>query len=140
MFGMPVYPHADGFPVWSNTLCRDTVCSVGLSPHHLPFTCSNTAIRYFRHAISLDERRAKFKANHWHLLHDADQLGTKLGEMPRSNQRHPYYHNSHRQSHAEEENDGQTKTDVQEVWFAGCHCGACNHRDSRQYFQFYIIL
>ena len=34
-------------------------------PHRLPFTASNTAIRVFRHALSLDERRAKFKANHY---------------------------------------------------------------------------
>jgi hypothetical protein len=104
----------------------DTVCSVGLIPHHLPFTHSNTAVRYFRHAVSLDERRAKFKANYWHLLHEDDQKGTKLGEMPRSNQRHPHYHNRHHhrdhKKRFEEENDGPEVTDVREVWFAGCHC------------------
>jgi uncharacterized protein (DUF2235 family) len=31
----------------------------------LPFTASNTIVRTFRHAVSLDERRAKFKANLW---------------------------------------------------------------------------
>ncbi|KDQ62964.1 hypothetical protein JAAARDRAFT_202495 [Jaapia argillacea MUCL 33604] len=44
----------------------DTVASVGLLPRRLPFTTSNTAVRHFRHAVSLDERRAKFKANLWH--------------------------------------------------------------------------
>lgn len=39
--------------------------SVGLVPRHLPFTTSNTVVKTFRHALSLDERRAKFKANHW---------------------------------------------------------------------------
>ena len=116
----------------SNTLCRDTVCSVGLVPHHLPFTHSNTAVRYFRHAISLDERRAKFKANHWHLRHEDDQKGTKLGEMPRSNQRHPHYHSSHnhhrdnKKHFEEQDSEGLKETDVREVWFAGCHCGTCN--------------
>ncbi|KAG6810879.1 hypothetical protein H0H92_009971 [Tricholoma furcatifolium] len=43
----------------------DTVNSVGLIPRRLPFTTSNTIVRTFRHAISLDERRAKFKANLW---------------------------------------------------------------------------
>jgi len=107
----------------------DTVCSVGLIPHTLPFTASNTAIRYFRHAISLDEHRAKFKANYYHLRHDDDQKGTKLGEMPRSNQRHPYYHRPHHdhdhkgKSQYEEEYDHRpTTTNVREVWFAGCHC------------------
>ena len=32
----------------------------------LPFAkTNNAAVRYFRHALALDERRAKFKANHW---------------------------------------------------------------------------
>ncbi|KAG6810882.1 hypothetical protein H0H92_009974 [Tricholoma furcatifolium] len=44
----------------------DTVNSVGLIPHRLPFTTSNTIVRTFRHAVSLDEHRAKFKANLWH--------------------------------------------------------------------------
>ena len=37
--------------------------SVGLIPRRLPFTTSNTIVHTFRHAVSLDERRAKFKAN-----------------------------------------------------------------------------
>ena len=112
---------------------RDTVCSVGIIPRSLPFTHSNTAIRYFRHAISLDEHRAKFKSNHYHLRHDDDQKGTKLGEMPRSNQRHPHYHSNrhyrhHHNKQAEEETNDKPSwvTDVREVWFAGCHCGMCN--------------
>jgi uncharacterized protein (DUF2235 family) len=44
---------------------RDTVDSVGLIPRRLPFTTSNTIVHTFRHAVSLDERRAKFKANLW---------------------------------------------------------------------------
>ncbi|KAI9511887.1 hypothetical protein F5148DRAFT_1167136 [Russula earlei] len=82
----------------------DTVCSVGL-------------------------HRAKFKPNYYHLRHDKDQKGTKLGEMPRSNHHHPYYHHryhdQHRngKSHGEDNYDGgHTQTDVLEVWFSGCHC------------------
>jgi hypothetical protein len=106
----------------------DTVCSVGLVPHTLPFTASNTAVRYFRHAISLDEHRAKFKANHWHLLKPEDEKGTKLGEMPRSNHRHPHFHHRHhdqlkdKANFEEEYDDGHHETDVLEVWFSGCHC------------------
>ena len=37
---------------------RDTVSSVGVVPRRLPFTKVNDNIRYFRHALSLDERRA----------------------------------------------------------------------------------
>jgi len=69
----------------------DTACSVGLIPRSLPFTASNTAVRYFCHALALDERRATFQANHWHRRH---------------------YKN---------DNEGRLQTDVREVWFAGCH-------------------
>lgn len=44
---------------------RDTVDSVGLFPRRLPFTTSNSVVKTFRHALSLDERRAKFKPSHW---------------------------------------------------------------------------
>jgi hypothetical protein len=91
------------------------------------------SVRYFRHAISLDEHRAKFKANYYHLRNPEDQKGTKLGEMPRSNQRHPHYrklsspscHHKDSSSYEEEHSDthAHTETDVLEVWFAGCHCG-----------------
>ncbi|KAH9167852.1 hypothetical protein EDB89DRAFT_1995238 [Lactarius sanguifluus] len=70
----------------------DTVCSVGIIPRDLPFTASNTSVRYFRHALALDERRATFQVNQWHrtLRYDHD-------------------------------NEERPQTDVREVWFAGCH-------------------
>ena len=89
-------------------------------------------MRYFRHAISLDERRTKFKANYYHLQRPDDQKGTKPGEMPQSNQCHwrSRLQNMHRHDrqkdkvlHDEEYDDGPTATDVLEVWFAGCHSG-----------------
>jgi len=52
------------------------VDSVGLIPKRLPFTTSNTIVRTFRHAVSLDERRAKFKPNLWNRPTEAEQ---KLG-------------------------------------------------------------
>ena len=112
-----------------NVPYRDTVCSVGLLPHTLPFTASNTAIRYFRHAISLDEHRAKFKANHYHFRRSEDEKGISPGEMPQSNHRFPHFHRkNHQHDHKskfneEEYDDRQTETNVKEVWFAGCHCG-----------------
>ncbi|KIP04112.1 hypothetical protein PHLGIDRAFT_110018 [Phlebiopsis gigantea 11061_1 CR5-6] len=61
----------------------DTVCSVGLIPRRLPFVSSNTAIRYFRHGVSLDERRSKFKANLYNRpTEDETKLGVQPGEMP----------------------------------------------------------
>ncbi|KZT73241.1 hypothetical protein DAEQUDRAFT_762176 [Daedalea quercina L-15889] len=121
----------------------DTVCSVGLIPHTLPFTSSNSAIKTFRHALSLDEHRAKFKANHYQWP-TADELsrGVLPGEMPKAGQRgaakkdarsRPSLGSNKRLSSKEEEEHEQAfsaqdahngKTDVLEVWFPGCHCGA----------------
>ncbi|KAG9085358.1 hypothetical protein FRC07_013392, partial [Ceratobasidium sp. 392] len=50
----------------------DTVNSVGLIPKELPFAKSNYVVRNFRHAVALDERRAKFKANLWGRVTDED--------------------------------------------------------------------
>lgn len=106
----------------------DTVNSVGIVPHTLPFTASNTSIRYFRHAISLDEHRAKFKANHYHFRRSDDEKGISPGEMPHSNHRFPHFHRKNHQHHHKNKlneegyDDGPTETNVKEVWFAGCHC------------------
>ncbi|KAI3318804.1 hypothetical protein HD806DRAFT_511020 [Xylariaceae sp. AK1471] len=44
----------------------DCVASVGFFPRKLPFSKSATnTVRYFRHAMALDEHRAKFKVCHW---------------------------------------------------------------------------
>ena len=44
----------------------DCVASVGFIPRKLPFSKSPTnSVRYFRHAMALDEHRSKFKACHW---------------------------------------------------------------------------
>ena len=56
------------------SLFRDTVSSVGLVPRRLPFTTSNTVVHTFRHAVSLDERRAKFKANLWNRPQKKEEL------------------------------------------------------------------
>lgn len=76
--------------------CRDTVCSVGILPRQLPFTASNTTVRFFRHALALDERRATFLVNPWHLRSKDDN---------------------------HDDRDERPSTDVREVWFAGCHAG-----------------
>lgn len=44
----------------------DCVASVGFFPRKLPFSKSATnTVHYFRHAMALDEHRAKFKVCHW---------------------------------------------------------------------------
>lgn len=139
----------------------DTVDSVGIIPKRLPFTTSNTIVRTFRHAVALDERRAKFKANLWNRP-DADEL--KLGKdavlnasntacalvdddlkvhhhhPPKTNGKNGQGsgHNDHQHQHkTRKESDHDRKlntmermystaseqtTDIEEVWFAGCHC------------------
>ncbi|KAG6867256.1 hypothetical protein C0993_005153 [Termitomyces sp. T159_Od127] len=100
----------------------DTVSSVGLIPKHLPFTTSNTIIRTFRHAVALDERRAKFKANLWNRPSEKElSLGVE-GQKPEvsiaARGEDDLLHNlEHRYT-----GDSVCSTDVEEVWFAGAHC------------------
>lgn len=115
----------------------DTVDSVGIIPRRLPFTASNTHVRHFRHALSLDERRVRFKPALWHRVHPATaQLGVQPGEMPKAPppKRHeqslkpkPHHQKSLIQHEREFEASStchrdNTPTDVEEVWFSGCHC------------------
>ncbi|KAI0368947.1 hypothetical protein BV20DRAFT_947314 [Pilatotrama ljubarskyi] len=117
----------------------DTVSSVGVIPHTLPFTSSNTAIRVFRHALSLDEHRARFQANlYQHATKHQAARGTQPGDMPKSDTEYATrvgVREHHKKTPSEvakqrklerqfSENDPDSKgtTDVLEVWFAGCHC------------------
>ena len=127
---------------------RDTVASVGLTFRRLPFVSSNSAIRYFRHAVSLDERRAMFKNNMYNRPTEAEQkLGVQPGEMPKAridstpskSQLETFFSrlSSNRKSETQIEEEQQTseellfaaqesynlETDVYEVWFAGSHGG-----------------
>ncbi|KAF9444739.1 hypothetical protein P691DRAFT_736039 [Macrolepiota fuliginosa MF-IS2] len=73
--------------------CWDTVNSVGMiRPIKLKFTANNDIVRVFRHALALDEHRVRFKPNLW------GKPKPQANSKPR------------------------VVTDVEEVWFAGCHC------------------
>ncbi|KAJ7207516.1 hypothetical protein GGX14DRAFT_635358 [Mycena pura] len=101
----------------------DTVSSVGFVPRRLPFTRSNTNVRYFRHAMALDERRARFQPNFWHRATPEDhQLGIQAGEMPKSRLHASSEHKSMNDLEREYTDGGSFKTHIEEVWFAGCHC------------------
>ncbi|KDR80887.1 hypothetical protein GALMADRAFT_277028 [Galerina marginata CBS 339.88] len=83
--------------------CWDTVNSVGYQRAiKLGYTRTNDIVRTFRHAIALDEHRVKFKQNNWSgppedkVPNPADKA--TVGKPPRGT------------------------TDVEEVWFSGCHC------------------
>jgi len=104
---------AEGFKA---TFCRavtidflgvwDTVASVGIiMKKSLPFVNSNTAIRVFRHAISLDEHRANFRPNFFHRpVTTGVNKNSKTAQKP-----------------AEGETNELFITDEKEVWFVGCH-------------------
>ncbi|KAJ7133386.1 hypothetical protein C8R44DRAFT_870789 [Mycena epipterygia] len=101
----------------------DTVNSVGLIPKRLPFTTSNTIVRTFRHAVALDERRAKFKPNLWNRPNNAEKTlsitdqkieHTKRSTPTKKKSQHIMEHKYSR--------DPTVPTDIEEVWFSGCHC------------------
>ncbi|TEB23018.1 hypothetical protein FA13DRAFT_1766317 [Coprinellus micaceus] len=146
----------------------DTVDSVGIIPKRLPFSTSNTIVKTFRHAVALDERRAKFKANLWNRPTEAEKhLGlpephnTPTGlslfskdaaiasqddlttfyskDMPKKKAKKgtvdseaSYALNFGIRTVASDEKLMNTfereysvqgeETDIEEVWFAGCHC------------------
>ncbi|KAF5332902.1 hypothetical protein D9758_017003 [Tetrapyrgos nigripes] len=111
----------------------DTVNSVGIIPRRLPFTTSNTIVRTFRHAVSLDERRAKFKANLWNKPKEHEKgLGYRAAQFDEHEHEHgrsgDHNHHEHQKSHSQLAMEGMyskdhsAQTDVEEVWFAGCHC------------------
>ncbi|KAF5377885.1 hypothetical protein D9615_006800 [Tricholomella constricta] len=123
----------------------DTVDSVGIIPKRLPFTTSNTIVRNFRHAIALDERRAKFKANLWnrptveeqHLGVQTQPVVTSSPQPLKEKDRKGSlsYQSSTLRTPKESEEERRLSnferiysqkekhvTDIQEVWFSGCHC------------------
>ncbi|KAL1692124.1 hypothetical protein GGG16DRAFT_52174 [Schizophyllum commune] len=108
----------------------DTVGSVGLFPRRLPFTTSNSHVRYFRHALALDERRVRFQPNFWIRSHPTvHALGVQPGEMPRSRPAPKSTKSKLSLRDKERTYDAEAgaaaaaqHTDVLEVWFAGCHC------------------
>jgi len=134
----------------------DTVSSVGMLGKTLPFTISNYAVRTFRHAMALDERRARFKVAHW-----GSTIKDDLVESPGYLQRlkwmwkgyglgikkhgHRHKHSSisdltekrnimHKKyGHVWEERERE-ETDVKEVWFAGCHVSFMSFRTRADFF------
>ncbi|EJT99647.1 hypothetical protein DACRYDRAFT_109752 [Dacryopinax primogenitus] len=113
----------------------DTVASVGLfRSKDLPFTASDHHIRVFRHAISLDERRCRLKANQWQEPYAPpnsnapDEPGTlhphsRTRRTKRSTSPCPYGTLPPGQSLAGSVDigGGSWSTDVSDVWFAGGH-------------------
>jgi len=87
----------------------DTVASVGLIyGRSLPFATVNSAVKVFRHALSLDEHRARFQPNLFHYASpDEAAEGTEDQGSPDLANPTP--------------GPPAPPPDVQEVWFVGCH-------------------
>ncbi|KAJ7133352.1 hypothetical protein C8R44DRAFT_849473 [Mycena epipterygia] len=101
----------------------DTVNSVGLIPRRLPFSTSNTIVRTFRHAVSLDERRAKFKPNLWNRPNEVEKtLSISDQKAPKPKPSHPSKTRSMHLMESKYDRDHTKPTDIEEVWFSGCHC------------------
>ncbi|TRM70616.1 hypothetical protein BD626DRAFT_478028 [Schizophyllum amplum] len=148
----------------------DTVASVGIIPKRLPFTLSNTHIRYFRHALALDEHRVRFQPSLYIRPKNADvpeqpkrpqgnevqgngsqgdgsrmsmaSTDTRVGSSPKGKGSQDgdedRASNGNKGRNGDKNKDGKPKnkmralerkygdrgkyiTDVQEVWFSGCH-------------------
>ncbi|KLO14124.1 hypothetical protein SCHPADRAFT_826983, partial [Schizopora paradoxa] len=110
----------------------DTVASVGLIGRRLPFVKSNTAIKTFRHALSLDEHRAMYKPNFVSFSSTSTTAfsSTKSNSSTQSNV-YKYHGLSWDEDEWQREEETSKKriddqntdrnwpTDVLEVWFAG---------------------
>ncbi|KAI6154270.1 hypothetical protein BKA82DRAFT_4099422 [Pisolithus tinctorius] len=79
----------------------DTINCIGIVPRRLPFTRSNNKIRYFRHALSLDEQRAKIYA--LHITHH-EESGLDVHHRGCEDLEYRF-------------SQSTTPTDAQEVWF-----------------------
>lgn len=115
--------------------CFDSVASVGFIPRQLPLsTTPGNKPRYFRHAMALDERRAKFKVcrhQTWDLRKEqqperAFGISKDQNDTPPWTQDTRYGEHYHPNVTDEEyerlaEADDDFDTDVLEVWFAGAH-------------------
>ncbi|KAF9449973.1 hypothetical protein P691DRAFT_811324 [Macrolepiota fuliginosa MF-IS2] len=102
----------------------DTVGSVGVIPRRLPFTTFNTHVKHFRQALALDEHRVRFKPNFFNRPTPEEvALGLKWGQKEFvGSKRKPQRQKTMRELERQYGHGGQHTTDVEEVWFAGCHC------------------
>ncbi|KAF8958363.1 hypothetical protein BDZ97DRAFT_63466 [Flammula alnicola] len=83
----------------------DTVNSVGMiTAKTLPFTATNQVVKTMRHAVALDERRARFRTNMWNspIINEKNLAATA--------------------NWVTDPTQVKVETDVDQVWFAGCHC------------------
>ena len=122
----------------TNHIDRDTVGSVGFIPKRLPFTTFNTHVKAFRQALALDEHRVRFKPNFFNRpTHEEMSLGLKWGEKHGNTKSAKKIDRRHTlRQHERSYTRHLHCTDVEEVWFSGCHCGAY----SNNFFSFFTFV
>ncbi|KAH9080201.1 hypothetical protein EDB83DRAFT_2503382 [Lactarius deliciosus] len=114
----------------------DTVASVGIvNGRMLPFVGTNSTIKWFRQALSLDERRAKFRPNLYHR--------TIFDSTPKSPQTRPptgtfltrHCGTPHTTFMTTARSDQDHGNRVLEVWFAGSHSdvGGGHVKDTKEH-------
>jgi hypothetical protein len=117
----------------------DTVSSVGIIPRSHPYTSVNYAVKTFRHALALDERRARFRPNVWteptldrqqDMDFDDPEVEFPPSEMSEERENWSY------------KPPERAFCDTEEVWFAGCHAdiGGGSHDNKVQDSLSYIPL
>ncbi|KAF9460647.1 hypothetical protein BDZ94DRAFT_1311300 [Collybia nuda] len=92
----------------------DSVGSIGVGMPGPLFSTANTTIKTFRHAFSLDERRVRFQAN-VRTCYENEKSSKSQGRFRPSGEKEDQIELGTGHSSKEQ------KTDVEEVWFSGCH-------------------
>jgi uncharacterized protein (DUF2235 family) len=90
----------------------DTVSSVGIIPRQLPYSTISYGIKTFRHALALDECRARFRPSIWNepnlFVEELDD-GLIPERRPKDTPRDEW----------EYQPPSRTPVDASEVWFSG---------------------
>lgn len=110
----------------------------------LPFTTCNRSIKKFRHALALDEHRAKFVPTFWHIQRkgitqasnpsqsNVSVVGNGAGSVADSEwsrwivslfKRGKSRSSAKIKAEWDPEEEFSSPCDVKEVWFVGAHCG-----------------
>lgn len=104
----------------------DSVASVGFIPRKLPLSATpKNRAAHFRHAMALDERRAKFKACRFRRKDEIydDKWAVVAEKEPDLNGANGATNGNYINVVQDDPNGQQSDgTSVLEVWFAGCHC------------------
>jgi uncharacterized protein (DUF2235 family) len=95
------------------------VSSVGIIPRAHPYTSVNYAVKTFRHALALDERRTRFRPKTWYEATLERELDLDVDE-PDFGQRGTTSRDDWTYQPLK-----RNLADVEEVWFSGKTCRAC---------------